>query len=235
MTRVIGVDGCPGGWVGALVGGDGDVAWRILSDAAAIVSVGAEVTAIDIPIGLPETGERDCDVAARRLLGRRAAAVFPAPPRAVVAAVERYGGPGSLPSHAEICRIARDATGRAISVQTWRLLPRIADVDRVMTPARQRDTVEVHPEVSFALLAGTPLPSKRTAAGRAARLAALGRWLPDPGAALAAAPRPAKADDALDALAAAWSAQRRRAGTAVVLPGGDPPRDARGLRMEIVA
>lgn len=52
---VLGVDGCPGGWVGALVHGR-SVEWRVLPDAAAILAADASVIAIDIPIGLPEPG-----------------------------------------------------------------------------------------------------------------------------------------------------------------------------------
>jgi predicted RNase H-like nuclease len=44
----------------------------------------------------------------------------------------------------------------------------------------------------------------------------------------------ARPDDRLDALAAAWSAARWHAGRAIVLPAGDPPRDACGLPMRIV-
>jgi predicted RNase H-like nuclease len=89
--------------------------------------------------------------------------------------------------------------------------------------------VEVHPELSLLALAGRapgdPLPSKKTAAGRAARLAALARWAPD-----AAADAP-DGDDGLDALAASWSAWRHAAGAAETL-GGDV--DEHGLPMRIV-
>jgi predicted RNase H-like nuclease len=62
--------------------------------------------------------------------------------------------------------------------------------------------VEVHPELSFAALAGEVLASKKTPAGRAARLAALAAWTADAGS---SAP---DGDDGLDALAAAWSVWR---------------------------
>ena len=91
------------------------------------------------------------------------------------------------------------------------------------------DVVEVHPELSFMAHAGRapgdPLPSKKTAAGRAARLAGLGRWVPD---AVADAP---DGDDGLDALAAAWSAWRYATGAAEIL-GGE--HDEHGLPMRIV-
>jgi predicted RNase H-like nuclease len=86
--------------------------------------------------------------------------------------------------------------------------------------------VEVHPELSFAALAGRVLPSKRTPAGRADRLAVLRGWLPG----LADVP---PGHDGLDALAAAWSARRWHLGMARTLPA-DPPLDARGRPMRIV-
>ena len=89
--------------------------------------------------------------------------------------------------------------------------------------------VEVHPELSFAALAGRVLDRKRTAAGRAQRLAALRSWLP--GLDLASVP---SGDDAPDALAAAWSGRRWLDGVARVLPGGEPPQDSRGRPMRIV-
>ena len=88
--------------------------------------------------------------------------------------------------------------------------------------------VEVHPELSFAELAGTgPLARRRHAAGRAARLALLRGWLPG------AATTCRRGDDGLDALAAAWSARRWLAGRARTLPE-HPPYDERGRPMRIV-
>lgn len=229
MTLVLGVDGCPGGWVGALVTARGEVEWRLVEASPAgvhqMLSAGSAATGIDVPIGLPATGARECDRAARRLLGgRRGTTVFPAPPRAILTA----------PSYGEACARSRRLCAKAVTRQTWNLVPRIADVDRVLCERRQAHVVEVHPEVSYAVLAGTPLPPKRGERGAADRLRALSGWLADPEAALAAAPRPARVDDALDALAVAWSARRWLLGQARVLPHADPPRDERSLRMEIV-
>ena len=72
------------------------------------------------------------------------------------------------------------------------------------------------------------LPRKKSAAGALLRLqaltAALGEVPPD-------APAQAGLDDALDALACAWTARRFLAGTAEVL-GGEP--DGTGAPMRIV-
>jgi len=84
--------------------------------------------------------------------------------------------------------------------------------------------VEVHPEVSFAQLAGSPLPDgKRTWAGvhhRRRLLAEAGVHLWDD---VGEAGRHAAVDDVLDAAAAAWTAVRVATGTATTLP--NPPAE----------
>lgn len=227
MTAVLGVDGCPGGWVGALVAAPEAVEWRLFEASPAgvrrMLATRSAATGIDIPIGLPVDGPRECDRHARRLLGRRGSTVFPAPPRTVLTAA----------TYAEACARARSACGTAISRQAWNLVPRIADVDRVLAERGREHVIEVHPEASYAELAGAPLPPKRSERGVADRLRALSGWLADPEAALAAAPRPARIDDALDALVVAWSARRWLLDAARILPHADPPRDERGLPMRI--
>lgn len=77
-TRVAGVDRCRGGWV--VVGAhEGRVEAVLLPDGHALGALALEfdVLAVDIPIGLSDTGRRRCDLEARRLLGR---ARSPRPP-----------------------------------------------------------------------------------------------------------------------------------------------------------
>ena len=119
---------------------------------------------------------------------------------------------------------ARELTGQGISVQAWCLRHAIASGARM---AADRRVVEVHPEVSFLAMTGSVLPSKKTPRGRAARLTALAAALP--GLDVSAVP---PHDDAVDALACAWTARRWAAGTARVL-GGEP--DAAGRPMRIVS
>src|SRR5207248_225457 len=71
-VRVLGVDGRRGGWVGAEVA-DRTVRWHIFGDTDELASVAADYDAvgIDVPIGLPDSGPRECDVEARRLLRAR--------------------------------------------------------------------------------------------------------------------------------------------------------------------
>ena len=214
MTGVLGVDGCRGGWVGALVDGD-RVTWHRFADIGSALALPVDAIGVDMPIGLPAVGRRDCDLLAKAALGRAHSRVFLAPPRGVLSAGS-YDEAGRL--HREL------AGGLGMSLQTWHLVPKIREVDAVADDPR---LVEVHPELSLAELAGTgPLESKKTAAGRAVRLEVLRGWLPD----LDSVP---SGDDGLDALAAAWSARRWLAGRARTLPE-HPPHDERGRPMRIV-
>jgi len=218
-TAVLGVDGCRGGWMGALVA-DGAVTWLRFGDITAALAVEAAVVGVDMPIGLPATGRRECDLLAKKTLGAAHPRVFLTPPRAVLAARD-YAVAGEL--HRGL------VGGTGMSVQTWHIVDRIAQVDEAADDER---LVEVHPELSFAALAGRVLSPKRTLEGRAERLAALVRWLPG-AVGRTELPSGPLAIDALDALAAAWSAQRYLTGTARVLPA-EPPRDERGRQMRIV-
>ena len=216
MTRCLGLDGARGGWVGALVE-DGRVRWLPFRDVTDALALGADVIGVDMPVGLPPTGRRECDVLAKGLLGRAHPRVFLTPPRGVLGAAD----------YPDANRLHRELTGGlGLSVQTWHLVPKVREVDAVADDPR---LVEVHPELSFAALGGTgALPSKKTAGGRALRVQTLRRWLPD----LTADDVPA-GDDGLDALAVAWSAHRWLAGTARTLPD-HPPYDERGRPMRIV-
>jgi predicted RNase H-like nuclease len=217
VSGVLGVDGARGGWVGALVRGQ-DVQWLILPDVRAALAVDADVVAVDMPIGLPDTGRRACDLQAKRLLRAAHPRVFLTPPRDVLGCPDH---PTASARHREL------VDGAGLSIQTWNIVDRIREVDDAADDPR---LVEVHPELSFAALAGRVLDPKRTAVGRGQRMAALCAWLPDLD--LASVP---SGDDAPDALVAAWSGRRWLDGTARVLPDGRPPRDARGRPMRIVS
>ena len=86
---MLGLDGCKGGWVGALLSPGGAVSWHFLADLRAGLALGADVVAVDIPIGLPDAGPRRCDQLARARLGPRGSSVFPAPVRAALAEIGR--------------------------------------------------------------------------------------------------------------------------------------------------
>ena len=192
----------------------------VLPDVQGVLALGAAVVGIDIPLGLPTSGPRACDVAARARPGPRRSSVFPAPMRAVLDAAD----------HRDAVRRSTAASGRGLSVQAWNLVPKIADADRRFGAGDP--VLEVHPELSFATMAGAPLASrKRDAAGREERLALLLGPFPDVAERLAARPAGCAADDVLDAYAVLWTVRRIAAGTAEVL--GDGARDEAGRLMSI--
>ncbi len=240
---VAGVDGCRGGWVCVVIQADPPFSERafVAETIGEILHHGAQppaVVAIDIPIGLPERvagAGRACDIAARKVLGKRAASVFAVPARAVLAA----------PNYAGACAAALAASDppRKISKQMFHLFPKIREVDMVMTPEMQTWVFECHPETAFCLMNGRQAlhePKKQRGRmhlpgldHRRALLAAQGfsgEFLR--GAMVRRAG--AAADDFLDACACAWTAARIFRGEAIRFPEA-PPLDAKGLRMEILA
>lgn len=213
--------------VTAPVDGEGESAVERLADLGAVFSAldSGQLAAagIDMPIGLPATGARRCDGEARAVIGPRRSSVFPAPLRGLLGATD----------YEDALTRCRALSGRGLSRQAFGLLSKVDEVDRHMTPRRQRLVVEVHPEVSFTVLSGHPMAfSKKTPAGRAQRLEALRPVFSDIDRHADVRVSGAGPDDVLDAFAVAWSARRWWARTHIRL-GGEP--DARGLRMEIIA
>ncbi len=210
MIRSLGVDGCPGGWV-AVELNDGSFAQAMVRSSFADVLTAfpeASAIAVDIPIGLPESGQRPADRAAREFIGVRRSSVFPTPTRQLLETPWR--------------------SGLGITSQTHSLGPRILQVELALNESAMADRIyEVHPEVSFAAMKGSPLAEPKTSwNGQQVRrrlLRATGIELPDDLPSVGIVP----ADDLLDAAAAAWSANRIAAGKAVTLPS-KPPAASRG-------
>jgi predicted RNase H-like nuclease len=219
MPMIAGVDGAGDRWVIAVLRGDA-VSWVVAQHAAAVLEVvaGCAAVGVDVPIGLPEQGPRRCDLEARRRLGRAAASIFHAPIRAVLDAA----------SHREACAALRRRGEAGMTIYTWGIVPKIRQWDALSLPSH---VIEVHPELSFRAMApSVAFVGKKSAPGAWQRITALSRMV-DIDAALATAPARVALDDALDALAAAWSARRWSAGCAETL-GGE--LDCRDRLMRIV-
>jgi predicted RNase H-like nuclease len=228
-----GVDGCNGGWVVATRYSEaGGVCCFVVTSIAELFQRQPvpDLVAIDVPIGLPESGPRQCDVAARRRLGRfRGTSVFAAPVRAML----------PTRSYEHACRTGRAVDGRALSRQCWSILPKIREVDALVTQDSEiRSRVrEVHPEVSFAAMAGTPiLEPKRSKKGQAQRLELLERVYGGVvhHAITGCRKDGAKPDDVLDAFVALWSAARIHSGSALAIPNRCET-DPCGITMQIFA
>jgi predicted RNase H-like nuclease len=207
-VRVAGVDMAGGGWAVVVLEGERlEDALRCQSFAEALL-VDSEVVGVDIPIGIPDSGSRPADVAARRFVGSRASSVFPTPIRPVLEA----------PTYAEARALAVELTGKSVSAQSYALRHRILEIDEHAHGDER--VIEVHPEVSFSELTQRPLLSKKRTDGQAERRALLeeaGIELP------AWVPRIAE-PDLLDATVAAWTAGRYARGEALSLPEGHVDR-----------
>jgi predicted RNase H-like nuclease len=234
MVWIAGVDGCRAGWFVVLrVAGAGEARGRVVARFTDVLALPErpERIAIDIPIGLLDAGEpggRACDREARRLLGPRGCTVFSPPVRCALACADYC-------TALQTCR-ASSRHGLGISRQCFNLFGKLREADAAMTPARQERLIETHPELCFYEMdGGRPLEEpKRSAQGRAARVRLLQKaGFADPeGLRGQHSVSQVKADDVLDACAACWTAERHLGGGATRVPVG-PPRDARGLRMEI--
>lgn len=227
---VVGADGCRGGWfwvritgpsfeVG--VSGNVDQLCKRHMDAARIC--------IDIPIGLPNCSERRrCDTEARRLLGPKASSVFSAPCRQVLGHTD----------YVAACEASRIATGRALSKQSFSIVPKIREVDHFLRGHRHDidRLIEAHPEVCFLGMADTPMKhSKKRSAGTEERLDVLQTLWPDARSCFAVAndrfPRAeVSRDDIVDAIACALTAHNSE--STLALPD-TPQVDSEGLPMRI--
>ncbi len=222
MNRIAGVDGCGWGWFAVLEdrGGHQDRFEYLLCptfEQLVLRAQGVTVLAVDIPIGLPCTGYRQCDVEARSLLGRRAACVFWAPVWEAVKDGMSYERAASLNEAGQGCLIAPPA---------FAIVPKINEVnDLLMRRADLRGIVyEVHPELSLrAMNSGrTMTHGKRTSEGieeredvlethdlKASYVSACDEFLPN---------NYLRPDDVIDAHAALWTARRIAADEADRLP-----------------
>jgi len=152
--RVLGVDACKPGWIGIALNGETTTAYTAthIDELVAAAHAGGpiEVVAIDMPIGLPDARPRRADLLARAAVGPRRSSVFTTPVRAALEAAH----------HATAVAINRKITGAGVSAQAFALRHKLLEVDAWVRCTDTR-VVEVHPEVSFATLAGTPLTERK--------------------------------------------------------------------------
>jgi predicted RNase H-like nuclease len=175
---------------------------------------------VNAPIGFRDTleqGPRTCDVDARRLLGARGRFVHNAP---------------MLPT------VLRGISGADDHVDaiTAHLLQVYAEVAKEMSPFRQRQVYEGHPELSFYFLNGEKplLRSKKIYEGRDERETILIKKVPNIATVLNAdLPPRIRRQNVLDAAALLASARRVFTRSAKRIPA-DAEWDSQGLRMELV-
>ena len=211
---VLGVDACPAGWVGVVIDPQRRASVFVAPDITGLVDLVRErhdvpVVAVDIPIGLPDAGGRRADAEARRALVGKASSVFSTPVRAAVEAATY--------EEARAANLAATGGRTSVSAQAYALREKVLQVDAWVRGRPGARVIEVHPEVSFARMAGAPLlASKKDADGVRARREALAAhgivapaWFRGAGFG---------EDDLLDACAVAWTAVRHALGVSESYP-----------------
>ncbi len=231
MAHISGVDGCKGGWIVIRKEiGSGGISSEVFSSAEQLINQSPipDVLALDIPIGLTDSGPRQCDILARKMLGQpRGSSVFPAPIRPALAASDRK----------EADSISRTVDGKGVGAQAFGIYSRIHEFDEVMRSDEQARgyIYEVHPELCFmAWNDGEPITdSKKSHQGKSIRLDLVKSHFGEGAVTLVRSRHPAGQvadDDIYDAFAALWTAERIHLGIAEMIP--DPPEiDSAGLPM----
>jgi predicted RNase H-like nuclease len=230
----IGVDGCSSGWIYASLGAGLDPFGVVPNLSSLINKIPDDaVVFVDIPISLwEESGHaRNCDTAARRLLGQRGSSVFPAPPRAILDAKD----------YDDALKRSRALTGKGLSKQAFAIFPKIREVDNLLAsdPRARMMIREIHPELCFwAFAGGSPMNySKKKLEGFEERMCILEKVLPEARAMASSALRSFKRkevarDDIVDALVALATAASDPKFLAT-LPE-TPELDSKDISMEMV-
>jgi len=237
---VVGVDGCPDGWLAVAYEGTAFAGARTHDDFKSVWASHGEAgtVLVDVPIGLREASneKRPCDDVAREVLGPRSSSVFPPPVRDAV-----YED-----SYADAKAVQEARTDGSLGVQSWHICPKIREVDRLLretAPDARAAVREAHPELCFWALAGErPMAYSKTGQPAAAFWERVGvletvddAILADVRAAGTDLGGGTSMDDLLDAFVLAVTASDLT-GSLRTLPPADSPRverDPAGLPMEM--
>ena len=126
-AKFVGVDGCKAGWFSVGLRDGGRCELEVFGAFASLVRhfSSAALILVDIPIGLRDSGpaERQCDKAARRVVGPRRSSVFPVPVRQAL----------NEATWEDANRVNRRIRGKGLPKQTWAIVPKIAEVDSLLT------------------------------------------------------------------------------------------------------
>ena len=229
-TLCIGVDGCAGGWIAAILenGKLRHERYPSLRELARRCP-GFSCLLIDMVIGLRNSPQQiRPDDLARKELGVRGSTIFPVPSRAAV-----YAENEEEQKRANLLTL-----GKSLSKQTINIIPKIRELDEFLeeNPAYRTCIFESHPELDFARLNGSVLMSrKKEDDGIHERVAVLRNHLPD----LSVEELQSKAkelkcniDDIVDATCLAVTASLAASGQYETIPAC-PEQDERGLYMRL--
>ena len=227
----IGVDGCRGGWIAAVLD-HGDMQLKRYKYISSLVEEYPSFDAflIDMAIGLRNSKEQERpDDEARKELGLKASSVFPIPSRDAV-----YADGEEAQKQANIRTL-----GKSLAKQSIAIIPKIRELDIFLNdhPEYKYKILESHPEVDFARLNGAVLMSrKQEEPGPSQRKAVLSEFLDKKdlyGMYDNAKELGCKQDDLIDAICLAVTGALYAHGQYETIPA-EPMQDEKELHMQLI-
>lgn len=227
----IGVDGCKGGWITAIISNGKLLLEKYTNLEDIVLDYGTfDEFLIDMVIGLPSTSEQiRPDAEARRMIKERSSTIFPVPCRQAVYA-ENVAN-----AYDENVRIL----GKKFTPLTVGIIPKMREVDSYLQENSQYKNLikESHPEVCFARLNGSTVLSKKADIdGVEERIRILSKFMEEISfekIKLCAKEFKCNIDDIIDAICLAVSANLVNQGEYTVIPES-PMADETGLLMQMV-
>ena len=227
----IGVDGCRGGWIAAVLD-HGDMQLKRYKYISSVVEEYPSFDAflIDMAIGLRNSKEQERpDDEARKELGPKGSSVFPIPSRDAV-----YADGEEAQKQANIRTL-----GKSLAKQSIAIIPKIRELDIFLNdhPEYKNKILESHPEVDFARLNGAVLMSrKQEEPGPSQRKAVLSEFLDKKdlyGMYDNAKELGCKQDDLIDAICLAVTGALYAHGQYETIPA-EPMQDEKELHMQLI-
>ena len=226
----MGVDGCRGGWVAAVLD-HGDLRLERYDMVDPLVERYPLFDAflIDMAVGLRNSSDQvRPDDAARKELGIKGSSVFPIPSRDAV-----YTNGEEAQKAANLRTL-----GKSLAKQSIAIIPKIREVDEFLNshPKYKNRILESHPEVDFSRLNGSVLMSrKKEEPGSSERIAVLSEFLDEKdliGIYDKARELKCNQDDLIDAICLAVTGALYAHGQCETIPE-KPESDERGLLMQL--
>jgi len=150
----LGIDGCRGGWIAAIIDGYGNLSHLLLPSLNDLPDTPFQLALIDIPLGFADHSYRPCETAAQMLLGaKKRATIFLTPHRSAVFAAD----------YLEANRLNRLYLGKGLSKQSWNICNKIKEATLFIALRPDVPLFEAHPELCFYFLNECkPLLSKKS-------------------------------------------------------------------------
>lgn len=227
----IGVDGCRGGWIAAVIN-RGKVKIERYTNIKDIIEKNSSFNEllIDMPIGFP-SGIDDTrpDAVARKIVSPRGSTIFSTPCRDTVYA----------DSEEDQIKRNKECIRKGLSKQTMAIIPKMRELDAFLQANTEYKNVikESHPEICFARLNGSVVMSKKSKdEGLEERYCILRRYLPGLKRSMILEKSKelgCNKDDIIDAICLAVTGSLSTLGKAESIPER-PSKDRTGLMMQMV-